>query len=385
MRKTIPRVGFVFLSLFTLSACDSNLPEAEKATATLGRYEMQLGLEAPSKPTGSSAIREYLGWPESIGAGNPVASGFYAASAVSCTPGVYDISTRKLTASTRIRNLLSPSIPECAVPGSPDYLSYCACASSHPLFSMCGKRLRGPLELKVYGFYAIDVRDKVSGISQGPLLRTDLIGLNADYGCWWEGCTYNDASFPGYDLNATEYKTLHPAWDFGPAANAAISLPDLALDAGEETACLPIVFEFSDASGRLTTALPNNVPVFHLAFDLLGFIEGQGTLPSPPVVGTTPRSTNALLAQIPVTIQSPANRVRISTGTSETECLDNAACDKDPRVNEVRASLFLQPNRDNRIYVHQSNGATQSPAVLRMIRQIPPPSRPGHTQDIEAF
>jgi hypothetical protein len=321
-----------------------------------------------------SPERAYLGWPESIAYNLDIehSAGYFPVSPLSCGPATYDVVRRKLTAPTFFRSLLSMNVPECANPGSADYNLYCACDPAHPLHELCGRRVRGPVELKVYLYNPVGVFDRDSNQRVGDLPRTSLIGLNRDYGCFHPGCFWNDPEFPGYDLpEYIRYKTLHPGWDFGPASNEETALPDIALEPGEETGCIDLVFSYDTAGGLLTPAHPTYMPGIALYADVLGFLEGYGVLQVPPVVGDTPAVTARPMIQVRGTLAAGADRLRVSIGSTEAICADNATCDRASATGVVEMDVWLDHYGDYRLYIHQSNGTDQSPAVMRVVRRVP--------------
>jgi hypothetical protein len=369
-------------------------PGAPKGPVVLGSYFAQVDTsgavtitpitDETAKTSSSPALSDshaYVGWNESIAQGGPV-PGAFPVRPINCsgTNATYNAPARTLSVQFQLRNVLSNSTPECS--DSDTTIKNTYCPSLNGLSGYVGKRILGPVELKVYDYYGTTTSNctgsgYIAGVLNsstsacvGPLARTDLINLNHDFGCSNVSssiCFNNDVGFT-YSADAHEYKTLIPSWDVGTLLNTSDS--DFDLDPLEVSGCKVMQFFYSSAGGTLDSTLPNNVPAFGFAFDVLGFIETYGAITNTPTV-TVPASATSYAsssnATVSATIASPADRVRVTNGSTETECVDNAGCDSNATTNAITMSVALNTNQSNRLYIHQANATNMGPAVMRTV------------------
>ena len=350
-------------------------------------------LVKPNKLTKNPPIpyksRAYVGWPESVGYNGPAAY-YFPARPFNCngTNATYNTDARTLSVQVALRNILAAGVPECSDPSlSP---IYCAANAGHPLNGYLNQNLYGPIELKMAYYYGDTDLSAVDGIinvgvydqSVSPttyvnkLYRTDLVNLNNDFGCGQSEissgtCFLNDSGFSFTDdTTRPEYKSKVPGFDWASLLNTNDSSPEFALEPGEVSGCKTIQLFYGSSNPNLAPSFPNYVPQIHLYVDLIGFIENYGTLPARPTV-TIPSSdgySTSSTQTVTAAIVSPADRLRVFNGATETSCVDNnPACDSNLSAGTITMGVNLNAGQINRLYIHQGTSSVMSPAIMRNI------------------
>ncbi|HLG20414.1 MAG TPA: Ig-like domain-containing protein [Bdellovibrionota bacterium] len=211
-----------------------------------------------------------------------------------------------------------------------------------------------PIEFRVTGMYFIDAPPLVTEIN------TNLDG---------QGCLPNPITLSNCDSNSNgQFDTMwpdddsttvgnyadDPGWNFSTLLNG-----DTQLGVSESSECAFMQFKLNRAGS------------FGFYTDVFGRL--AGTIPAPSVsVNPTGSPVNDSSPLFTVTLNSPANQVRISGGSSEVTCADDTdgvvnTCDLNASAGTVVVDYSLKTNESNTVSVFQGDGVDESPATVLVI------------------